>query len=89
MTQFKLVNGTRAPLSDEDIAQFEADTANNVEIAWSLIRSNRNAYLLKTDWTQLADAPVDASVWAVYRQALRDITVQSDPFNITWPQEPE
>jgi hypothetical protein len=49
----------------------------------------RNQKLSNCDWTQLADAPVDALKWAVYRQELRDITTQLDPFNITWPQEPE
>jgi hypothetical protein len=27
--------------------------------------------------------------WAIYRQALRDITNQADPFNITWPTPPQ
>lgn len=40
-----------------------------------------------SDWTQLANAPVDKTAWAVYRQALRDITEQADPFNITWPKQ--
>lgn len=59
------------------------------ESQWSSIRSMRNQKLSNCDWTQLADAPVDALKWAVYRQELRDITVQIDPFSITWPQEPE
>lgn len=33
----------------------------------------RNARLAQTDWTQVADAPVDAQAWATYRQALRDL----------------
>ncbi len=55
---------------------------------WSDVRAERNALLAACDWTQLPDAPVDASAWAAYRQALRDITTQPDPFNITWPEEP-
>jgi hypothetical protein len=27
--------------------------------------------------------------WIAYRQALRDITDQQDPFNIIWPIKPE
>jgi hypothetical protein len=38
--------------------------------------------LKDTDWTQVADSPVDKTAWATYRQALRDITTQADPFNI-------
>ena len=26
--------------------------------------------------------------WQAYRQALRDITEQPDPFNIVWPETP-
>lgn len=56
---------------------------------WQSVRALRNTKLENCDWTQLPDAPVDAAVWAAYRQELRDITNQPDPFNITWPQEPE
>lgn len=55
---------------------------------WERIRSQRNTKLAACDWTQLPDAPVDAAVWATYRQALRDITLQADPFNIVWPTAP-
>lgn len=56
---------------------------------WDTVRDRRNYSLATCDWTQLPDAPVDSTVWAEYRQALRDITNQDDPFNIIWPQEPE
>lgn len=53
------------------------------------IRAKRDTLLLKTDWTQVADAPVDQAAWATYRQALRDITEQeSFPQTVTWPVEP-
>jgi hypothetical protein len=55
---------------------------------WAAIREERNARLASSDWTQLADAPVDDLAWAVYRQALRDITLQADPFGIVWPVAP-
>lgn len=55
---------------------------------WVMVRTERNHRLMMCDWTQLSDAPVDATAWAAYRQELRDITNQPDPFNITWPQEP-
>lgn len=63
-------------------------TANEVESQWASVRSDRNAHLSACDWTQLPDAPVDTAAWAEYRQALRDITEQADPFNIVWPTEP-
>ena len=53
------------------------------------VRESRNTKLSECDWTQVADAPVDKTVWATYRQALRDITTQSGfPWEITWPVAP-
>ena len=57
----------------------------DADAQWAVIRAERNAKLADCDWTQLPDAPVDAAIWATYRQELRDITTQADPFNITWP----
>jgi hypothetical protein len=54
------------------------------------VRTDRNQKLKDSDWTQVADAPVDKAAWAVYRQALRDITAQAGfPWNVTWPTQPE
>lgn len=55
---------------------------------WISIRQERNDRLLESDWTQLNDSPVDKNAWATYRQQLRDITLQTDPFNIDWPEKP-
>lgn len=53
------------------------------------VREQRGEKLKDSDWTQVADAPVDKEVWATYRQALRDITTQSGfPWEITWPDAP-
>lgn len=43
---------------------------------WEQIKLWRNAELAATDWTQVADAPVDKTAWATYRQALRDLPSQ-------------
>jgi len=54
------------------------------------VRTQRDALLAQCDWTQVADAPVDAQTWADYRQALRDIPQQSGfPEDVTWPIKPE
>lgn len=54
------------------------------------VRQMRNKLLGACDWTQLPDAPVNAQDWAVYRQALRDISGQRDfPWLINWPVAPE
>lgn len=53
------------------------------------MRNNRNQALSASDWTQLADAPVDKVAWATYRQSLRDITLQTGfPWTIDWPVAP-
>lgn len=53
------------------------------------IREQRDDLLDQTDWTQLPDSPVDKAVWAVYRQALRDVTAQeSFPQSVVWPTAP-
>ena len=70
------------PLTPEEIQ------ARN-DAQWGKVRAERNVKLSECDWTQLQDAPVDAAAWATYRQALRDITLQSDPFAITWPSAPD
>ena len=55
------------------------------------MRPERDKLLLESDWTQGADSPLSDSKkaeWKTYRQALRDMTTQSDPENVTWPTKP-
>ena len=53
------------------------------------VRATRGEKLKDTDWTQVADAPVDQAVWATYRQALRDVTAQAGfPWTVEWPEQP-
>lgn len=66
----------------------DAKTAKDAEQAKS-VRDQRDEKLKATDWTQVADAPVDKSAWSTYRQALRDLTKESGfPWDMTWPTEP-
>jgi len=74
------------PYDPDEAAQrqqiFEAERSADV-------RKERGVLLLESDWTQVADAPVDKAAWATYRQALRDITSQPGfPLEVTWPEEP-
>ena len=48
----------------------------------TMMRHHRDRLLVESDWTQVADAPVDRQAWATYRQALRD-------FPATWTEGPE
>lgn len=53
------------------------------------VRDDRNKRLSDSDWTQVADAPVDKAAWAAYRQALRDISSQTGfPWTVQWPEMP-
>lgn len=51
------------------------ENGDNVE----QMRIIRNALLAASDWTQLADAQCDKTVWATYRQALRDFPATWEP----------
>jgi hypothetical protein len=67
----------------EEIEQYD-------DAAAEMVRVQRNELLSESDWTQVADAPVDQAAWATYRQALRDITAQEGfPLSVTWPTKPE
>jgi hypothetical protein len=71
------------------VSDLSADeSAAKVGAQWNVVRAERNRLLVESDWTQLPDAPVDAAVWATYRQALRDVTTQANPFAIVWPESP-
>lgn len=66
----------------QEIEQRIAEKANAA-------REQRDTLLSQTDWTQVADAPVDKAAWATYRQALRDIPQQAGfPATIIWPVKP-
>lgn len=63
------------------------------EQAAVLVRSERDALLRATDYLMMLDYPLDESFKTdvqTYRQALRDITLQTGfPFDIEWPAMPE
>ena len=54
---------------------------------WIAIRLERDRRLQITDWRASSDLTLSDD-WKTYRQALRDVPTQSDPYNITWPTEP-
>lgn len=72
------------------VADIDADGIAAVdEVQAKNVREQRNAKLAACDWTQLTDAPLNSSVWATYRQALRNVPAQAGfPWEVTWPVEP-
>lgn len=80
---------SEAPVTQEQIDAELARLLAEWNPAAEEARTQRNALLMQSDWTQLPDAPVDAAAWATYRQALRDISAQEGfPDNIQWPVQP-
>jgi hypothetical protein len=60
------------------------------EMMASIVRNERDNYLRESDWSQGNDIP-DAlkTIWAVYRQQLRDVPQQPGfPQNVVWPEKP-
>jgi hypothetical protein len=55
---------------------------------WEQIRMWRNQQLRDCDWTQLPDAPVNASLWANYRQKLRHIDDTQSADDYEPPMQP-
>jgi hypothetical protein len=59
-----------------------------IDLKWQEIRNYRNILLANSDisvirlYEEGKAVPIELSS---YRQALRDITLQPDPFNISWP----
>lgn len=73
--------------SVSDMGQEAKDALDTAQA--EAIRKQRTEKLKDSDWTQVDDAPVDKTAWATYRQALRDITLQTGfPWTITWPDAP-
>ena len=53
-------------------------------------RAKRDGLLFSSDWTQVADAPVEQTAWASYRALLRNVPSQAGfPATVTWPTQPE
>jgi hypothetical protein len=55
------------------------------------LRNRRNDILLRSDWTQLPNAPlteIKKLEWENYRQQLRDFPNTVNLANIIWPTEP-
>jgi len=67
----------------------ESEIEQRLEDKWFEIREIRNQLLMECDWTQLSDISTEIkNLWSSYRQDLRNITSQTNPFNIIWPVKP-
>jgi hypothetical protein len=81
----QVVDGVTTTAAEQEVAYKATKDAEKAKS----VRATRGEKLAESDWTQVADAPVDKAVWATYRQALRDVTAQSGfPWTVTWPDAP-
>ena len=75
------------------VGQDDTRDARILAEKWARVRAERDRKIAATDWRVIVASESDegsdlSSNWKNYRKALRDITKQSDPDNITWPTEP-
>jgi|TARA_B110000483_G_C17941328_1_gene444689 hypothetical protein len=72
--------------SIQNLSTQEIDEA--IEYRWNYVRKKRDKLLSETDYLALQDTTPLTEEWTIYRQSLRDVTNQSDPFNVSWPTKP-
>ena len=95
MPRYILENGVRRQMTDaEETARDAEETAwtnGALSRAMKVLRSERNRFLVETDYLALSDVTM-SDAWKTYRQALRDITSGVDTVdkaeNVTWPTKP-
>lgn len=92
-------DGSEIIIEENEVVEYQKvrnktpqEIEDEINSQWTFIRYRRNELLTECDWTQLQDSPLSEQKkgeWQIHRQSLRDITLQSDPFNIVWPVKPE
>ena len=98
-TKFVYLNGQLEALPPKQFDHQVMDYAQRQwvnppdEAQWIVVRRTRNRLLLNSDWADTASASarlgsVLNQQWLTYRQALRDVTLQTNPFTIVWPIAP-
>ena len=95
---YDIIDGSYFSIEENEVVEYqttrkksEQDIQNEIDNQWGNVRARRNIDLVASDWTQVLDSPFteeQKELWRLYRQALRDITLQTDPFNINWPIKP-
>lgn len=79
-----------------DLTQEELTARDRTQ--WAQVRQTRNNLISDVEWriqrhmseVRLGKRPTDdISKLDQYIQELRDVTLQADPFNVTWPQTTE
>jgi hypothetical protein len=81
---------TRSEDGTIQLLEDPAKVAAKTQAQWASVRAQQRELLYKSDWTcSVTDYEVpNKADWVTYRAQLRDVTTQSDPFAIVWPQRP-
>ena len=81
---------TRSEDGTIQLLEDPAEVTQKTQAQWASVRAQQREKLYASDWTcSVTDYEVpNKSEWVQYRAALRDVTTQSDPFNIEWPVMP-
>lgn len=82
---------TRDSVTEAELAAIEQLVTTHVALpSWDDVRRKRSPLLLEADWRiqRAEDQGADVAQLRAYRQALRDVTTQPDPNNVTWPAVP-
>jgi hypothetical protein len=76
--------------ADSDQPEFIVDQAA-IDQQWSNVKQGRSQQLAASDWICSVSDFVHPKKeeFVVYRQALRDITQQANPFALVWPSAPQ
>ena len=93
MTRYHNINGEHVAFTPEEESARDAEekawTDGETDRAWESLRSERNAKLEASDWTQSRDLTLsNDDAWKSYRSQLRDFPENVDLNNIEWPKEP-
>ena len=84
---------TTVSWNGSELVEDPTKVAAKTEAQWNSVRAQQSDLLYKSDWTcSVVDPPApilaQRDQWIAYRAALRDVTTQTDPFNIVWPSPP-
>ena len=79
----------RVLVEDGKEPEFIADQSS-IDYQWKGIKEHRNRLLKDSDWIcSVTDyCPPNKEEWIQYRQGLRDISAQPNPFRLVWPKDP-
>jgi len=86
-----IINAASGEVENVSMSVDEQSSIDSIstESAVNEARGKRDMLLTSSDWRVAPDAPWDTTVWATYRQSLRDLPAHPDWPNVEFPNPPE